>query len=69
MEKMVTSLTSKDTENGLDLIKQEVFHFTGLMSMVGTFENGFREGIWTYWYEDGQKRLEDSSNLSRCSKR
>ena len=48
----------KDTEKGLDLIKQEVFHFTGLMSMVGTFENGFREGIWTYWYEDGQKRLE-----------
>ena len=47
----------KDTEKGLDLIKQEVFHFTGLMSMVGTFENGFREGIWTYWYEDGQKRL------------
>ena len=27
----------KDTEKGLDLIKQEVFHFTGLMSMVGTF--------------------------------
>ena len=48
----------KDTEKGLDLIKQEVFHFTGLMSMVGTLENGFREGIWTYWYEDGQKRLE-----------
>ena len=48
----------KDTEKGLNLITQEVFHFTALMSMVGTFENGFREGIWTYWYEDGQKRLE-----------
>ena len=48
----------KDTEKGLALFKQEVFHFTGKMSMVGTFDNGFREGVWTYWYEDGQKRLE-----------
>ena len=48
----------KDTEKGLALFKQEVVHFTGKMSMVGTFDNGFREGVWTYWYEDGQKRLE-----------
>ena len=31
----------KDTEKGLELFKQEVFHFTGKMSMAGTFENGF----------------------------
>ena len=48
----------KDTEKGLELFKQEVFHFTGAMFMVRTFENGFREGVWTYWYENGQKRLE-----------
>ena len=48
----------KDTENGLELIKQEVFHFTGGKSMTGTFENGLREGIWTFYYENGIKRLE-----------
>ena len=48
----------KDTENGLELIKQEVFHFTGGKSMVGTFEGGLREGIWTFYYENGLKRLE-----------
>ena len=30
----------KDTEDGLELIKQEVFHFTGGKSMTGTFKNG-----------------------------
>ena len=40
----------KDTENGLELIKQEVFHFTGGKSMTGTFKNGLREGIWTFYY-------------------
>ncbi len=48
----------KDTDRGLELIKQEVFHFTGSQSMIGTFEDGLREGTWTYWYESGQKRLE-----------
>ena len=48
----------KDTENGLELIKQEVFHFTGGKSMTGTFENGLREGVWTFYYENGIKRLE-----------
>ncbi len=48
----------KDTEDGLVLIKRETFHYTGPISMVGTFKNGHREGIWTYWYENGKKRLE-----------
>ena len=48
----------KDTEEGLELIKQEVFHFTGKKSMIGTFKDGFREGIWTFYYENGIKRLE-----------
>ena len=48
----------KDTENGLELFKQEVFHFTGEKSMIGTFENGLREGIWTFFYASGIKRLE-----------
>ena len=48
----------KDTEDGLELIKQEVFHFTGGKSMTGTFKNGLREGIWTFYYENGIKRLE-----------
>ena len=40
----ISSITyHKDTENGLELIKQEVFHFTGSKSMTGTFENGLRE--------------------------
>ena len=48
----------KDTEDGLELIKHEVFHFTGGKSMTGTFKNGLREGIWTFYYENGIKRLE-----------
>ena len=34
----------QDKENGLDLIKQETFHFSGPKSMIGTFKNGFRNG-------------------------
>ena len=52
----------KDTEDGLDLIKQEVFHFSGGISMVGTFEDGLREGTWTFYYENGLKRLEGTYN-------
>ena len=26
--------------------------------MTGTFKNGLREGIWTFYYESGIKRLE-----------
>ncbi|MBI89416.1 MAG: hypothetical protein CMG60_04950 [Candidatus Marinimicrobia bacterium] len=48
----------KDNPDGLELIKQEVFHMTGPKSMVGTFKNGFREGLWTFWYDNGNKRLE-----------
>ena len=48
----------QDTENGLDLFKQETFHFSGPRSMVGTFKNGFRNGQWTFWHENGNKRLE-----------
>ena len=47
-----------DSEEGLDLIKQEVFHFTGKKSMVGMFKDGLREGTWTFFYESGIKRLE-----------
>ena len=47
-----------DSEEGLDLIKQEVFHFTGKKSMVGIFKDGLREGTWTFFYESGIKRLE-----------
>ena len=52
----------KDTEDGLELIKQEVFHFSGGISMVGTFEDGLREGTWTFYYENGLKRLEGTYN-------
>lgn len=48
----------KDTEDGLEIIKQEVFHFSGGISMVGTFEDGLREGTWSFYYENGLKRLE-----------
>ena len=48
----------KDTENGIALIKQETFHYSGPKSMVGNFDNGLRNGNWTYWHENGNKRLE-----------
>jgi len=48
----------QDTEKGLELIKQESFHFSGPKSMVGNFKNGLRNGNWTYWHENGNKRLE-----------
>ena len=48
----------QDTEEGLELIKQETFHFSGPKSMVGNFKNGIRNGDWTYWHENGMKRLE-----------
>ena len=48
----------KDTEDGLEIIKQEVFHFSGGISMVGTFEDGLRDGTWSFYYENGLKRLE-----------
>ena len=50
----------QDTEEGLELIKQETFHFSGPKSMVGNFKNGIRNGDWTYWHENGMKRLEGS---------
>tara|TARA_B100000427_G_scaffold109518_1_gene90838 strand:- start:1730 stop:2188 length:459 start_codon:yes stop_codon:yes gene_type:complete len=50
----------QDTENGLELIKQETFHFSGPKSMVGNFTNGLRDGNWIYWHENGNKRLEGS---------
>jgi len=52
----------RDTEQGLELIKQETFHFSGPKSMLGTFTNGLRDGTWIYWYENGQKRLEGTYN-------
>ena len=47
-----------DTENGLELIKQETFHFTGPKSMVGVFKDGLRDGTWSYWHGNGQIRLQ-----------
>ena len=26
--------------------------------MIGSFDNGLRNGNWTYWHENGNKRLE-----------
>ena len=46
------------TEKGLELIKQESFHFSGPKSMIGNYKNGIRDGNWMYWYENGMKRLE-----------
>ena len=28
--------------------------------MIGNFKNGIRNGDWTYWHENGMKRLEGS---------
>ncbi len=36
----------QDTEEGLELIKQETFHFRGPKSMAGNFKNGIRNGDW-----------------------
>ena len=47
-----------DTESGVALIKQETFHYSGPKSMIGNFDNGLRNGNWTYWHENGNKRLE-----------
>ena len=43
----------QETKEGLELIKQETFHFSGPKSMVGNYKNGIRNGDWTYWYENG----------------
>ena len=51
-------LYHKDTPEGLELIKQETFHYTGSKSMIGTFKGGQRQGTWTHWYENGQIRLQ-----------
>ena len=48
----------QETEKGLELIKQESFHFSGPKSMIGNYKNGIRDGNWMYWYENGMKRLE-----------
>ena len=47
----------KDTEMGLQLIKEETFHFIGSKSMVGTYKDGMRDGEWAYWFESGQIRM------------
>ncbi len=47
----------KDSDKGLELIKEETFHFIGSRSMIGTYKNEMRDGEWTYWYENGQIRL------------
>ena len=42
---------------GLQLIKEETFHFIGSKSMVGTYKDGMRDGEWAYWFENGQIRM------------
>ena len=58
-----------DTEKGLELIKQETFHFTGPKSMVGFFKNGLRDGKWSYWHGNGQLRLEGDYEKGFTTKR
>ena len=38
----------KDTENGITLIKQETFHYSGPKSMIGNFDNGLLNSIQQY---------------------
>ena len=31
--------------------------------MIGNYKNGIRDGDWTYWYENGMKRLEGHTQM------
>jgi len=48
----------KKTRNGIEKIKEEIYHENGQKEGEGTFKDGKREGKWSGWYENGQKEGE-----------
>ena len=48
----------KKTRNGIEKIKEEIYHENGQKEGEGTFKDGKLEGLVTGWYENGQKNSE-----------
>ena len=48
----------KKTRNGIEKIKEEIYHENGQKEGEGTFKDGKRKGKWSGWYENGQKNSE-----------
>ena len=48
----------KKTRNGIEKVKEEIYHENGQKEGEGTFKDGKREGKWSGWYENGQKEGE-----------
>ena len=48
----------KKTRNGIEKVKEEIYHENGQKEGEGTFKDGKREGKWSGWYENGQKNSE-----------
>ena len=48
----------KKTRNGIEKVKEEIYHENGQKEGEGTFKDGKLEGLVTGWYENGQKNSE-----------
>jgi len=54
----------KKTQNGIEIIKYEGYHYSGQKKIEYTYKGldrrGYpiKDGLWTEWYENGQKSEE-----------
>ena len=54
----------KKTQNGIEIIKYEGYHYSGKKKIEYTYKGldrrGYpiKDGLWTEWYENGQKSEE-----------
>ena len=55
----VKSITyHKKTRDGIQKVKEEGYHEKGQKEFEGSYKDGKKEGLWTYWNENGQKKYE-----------
>ena len=62
----VKSITyHKKTRDGIQKVKEEGYHEKGQKEFEGSYKDGKKEGLWTYWNENGQKKEEGNINDDR----
>ena len=56
----------KKTQNGIEIIKYEGYHYSGQKKIEYTYKGldrrGYpiKDGLWTEWYDNGQKKSEET---------
>ena len=59
------SYFKENINKGKEIVRQETFHFTGSKAMEGNIKDGYKVGLWTYYYQDGTRRLEGNYTLGQ----